>query len=103
MAVSKQTPQNRGFYYNPLSGASINIFHANGRDRKHFILHDVHPFSGDYDKEKGGKQAIAANGAIRVVMQSVQPTVYINDKQQPAWRFSIVYAGKKRKQIFSAY
>lgn len=103
MAVSKQTPSDRVFYYNPLAGASVNIFHANGRDRKHLTLTDLHPFSKDYDKELGGKQAIAAGGALRIVMQSVQPVCYINGKQQPDWRFSIIYAGRKRKQTFQSY
>lgn len=103
MAVSKQTPADRVFYYNPLAGASVNIFHKNGRDRKHLTLTDIHPFSRDYDKELGGKQAIAAGGAVRIVLNGVQPVCYINGNEQPGWRFSIIYAGRKRKQTFAAY
>lgn len=104
MALSKQTPNSGFFYYNPLEGASINIFHRNGRDRKVVLLNGIHPFSGLYDKEKGDKQAISPCGTLRVVMRGVQPTVYINGNLQDDERFSIVYPNARaKKKQFASY
>ena len=104
-AISKQTPADSVFFYNPLAGCNIYLFPRDRslRDPRIFILQPVHPFDADADfsapksvdpithetKYFRLKQATACNGRVIVSRDSCGNTICtVNGKSTE--RYTIV-------------
>jgi hypothetical protein len=106
--LSKQTPLDKIFSYNPFDGAQINFFPADREksDPRVFLLQPLPPFDCAADPHGDGrlKQAIAANGKILVSMNAARSIIVtVNGKKTE--RYSIVYPKTRtgRKKMFAAY
>ena len=95
MALSKQTPDTPFFAYNPFAGATLLMFPAD-RDPKNprrFIVET------DF---RDCNSATACNGRIRLSINAAkQVECFVNDKRTE--RFTIIYAGKRKKKVFASY
>lgn len=93
--LSKQTPAERFFSYNPLAGADVLLF-PRDRDPKNprrFIL-QTSPHDSATATACGGIVVITINDARQL-------ECHVNGKRTE--RFSIVYPNKRRKRIFASY
>lgn len=91
MALSRQTPPDKFFRYNPFAGAQVHIFPADRPDKPRVFILKPDPVE---------QQATAANGKVRLFENEIgQPVCIVKGKYTE--RFSIVWPGRKKKKPFS--
>lgn len=88
---SFQTPDTRGFCYNPFADAKITVFPIDGNPRVFNIK--ATPFSSDH--------ATACDGRIQLTYIDGNITCHVNGKATQ--RFSVTFRSKRKKQRFAKY
>ncbi|QXN71191.1 hypothetical protein RCDURKIN_135 [Rhodobacter phage RcDurkin] len=87
--LSRQTPNRPAFAYNPLAGAEIHFFPLDTNRPRVYRIESNSPRHGT-----------ACGGRVEIERAAPgQYLVTVNGKRTE--RFSLVFAGKKRKQLFA--
>lgn len=105
MPVSRQTPPDRIFRYNPLDGARLHIFSADRNPARTRRLNMVEIDATD-QYYRSIAQSEQATYMVLVDKQSRQTSVMLYGLDGRAKRienYSVVHAGNKRKKVFGAY
>lgn len=105
MALSRQTPPDRAFRYNPLDGAMLHLFSADHNPAKTRRLNMV-----EIDATEQFYRSIAQTGQATYMVlldkRSKQTTVMLYGSDGRSKRvedFSVKHHGKAKKQTYGAY